>query len=96
MKSDKSPIQLNLFQSSKKLNLSETYESIPKDISINDPRIKWVNEYIAESVERPFSIGGNSFISEISPANFKNKKTNRFQSHFPDHVTIALAASRSM
>ena len=103
MATSKLPIQLNLFQSSQKLNLSETYEGIPKDISKNDPRIKWINDNIAESVERPFNIGGNSYISEISPANFKSKKTKQFQSHFPDvrearieYAIISLAAKHVM
>ena len=103
MKNNKLPIQLNLFQSSQKLNLSETYEGIPKDISKNDPRIKWINEDIAESVERPFTIGGITYLSEISPANFKSKKTKKFQSHFPDvrearieYAIISLAAKHVM
>jgi hypothetical protein len=65
MATSKRPIQLNLFQSSQKLNLSETYEGILKDISKNEPRIKWINDNIAESVESPFNIRGNSYISEI-------------------------------
>ncbi|GFO77871.1 hypothetical protein BPLS_P6583 [Bathymodiolus platifrons methanotrophic gill symbiont] len=77
-------IQLELFQSTKRLNLSETYEVIPKDVSSNDPLIKWVSKFIAEPVEKCFSIEGKSYVSEISPANFKNKRTKQFQSHFPD------------
>ena len=49
-------IQLELFQSTKKLNLSETYEAIPKDVSPNDPLINWINDGVAESVERTFQI----------------------------------------
>lgn len=37
-------IQLELFQSTKRLNLSETYEAIPKDVSATDPAITWINE----------------------------------------------------
>ncbi len=77
-------IQLELFQSTRRLNLSETYEAIPKGISNNDPLITWVSKDIAEPVEKTFSIDGKAYISEISPANFKNKKTKKFQSHFPD------------
>jgi len=77
-------IQLELFQSTKRLNLSETYESIPKEVSNNDPLINWVGEFLAEPIEKPFYIDGRSYVSEISPANFKNKKNKRFQSHFPD------------
>ena len=77
-------IQLELFQSTKTLNLSETYEAIPKEISSTDPLIKWVSDHIAEPVEKTFFIDGKPYISEISPANFKNKKTKHFQSHFPD------------
>ncbi|GAW86693.1 conserved hypothetical protein [Bathymodiolus platifrons methanotrophic gill symbiont] len=77
-------IQLELFQSTKRLNLSETYEVIPKNVSSNDPLIKWVSKFIAEPVEKCFSIEGKSYVSEISPANFKNKRTKQFQSHFPD------------
>lgn len=77
-------LQLELFGSTNKLNLSETYEVIPKEVSSNDPLIKWVSDNIAEPVEKIFSIDGNSYISEISPANFKNKRTKVFQSHFPD------------
>ncbi len=77
-------IQLELFQSTKRLNLSETYEAIPKEVSTNDPLIKWASGYLAEPVEKSFSIDGKSYVSEISPANFKNKRTKQFQSHFPD------------
>ena len=96
-------IQLELFQSTKKLNLSETYEAIPKDVSPNDPLIKWINDGVAESVERPFHIDWKSFIAEISPANFKNKKTKKFQSHFPhlreariEYAIISMASKQVM
>lgn len=77
-------IQMELFQTTKRLNLSETYEAIPKEVSSNDPLIKWVSEHLAEPVEKTFSIDGKSYVSEISPANFKNKRTKHFQSYFPD------------
>jgi len=80
----KNSIQLQLFQTTKQLNLSETYEIIPKGVSKNEKSIVWANENIAEPVEKPFSINGKSFISEISPAIFKDRKTKKQQSHFPD------------
>ena len=76
------PIQMELFQYTKSLNLSEKYETIPKSVSPRDPLIKWVNKYVAESVEKPFILNGEPFTSEISPANFKDKK-GVFKSHFP-------------
>lgn len=77
-------IQLELFQSSKRLNLSETYEAIPKDVSATDPAITWINEYMAKPIEKPFSIDGQSFISEIIPATIKDKKIDDYKSVFPD------------
>lgn len=50
-----------------------------------------------------FSIDGKPFVVEITPANFKNKKTKKFQSHFPylreariEYVIIALASKQLM
>ena len=60
-------IQLELFQSTKRLNLSETYEAIPKEVSTTDPNINWVNDDIANSIEKSFSIDGQTFVSEIIP-----------------------------
>ncbi|GFO77785.1 hypothetical protein BPLS_P6432 [Bathymodiolus platifrons methanotrophic gill symbiont] len=77
-------IQLELFQSTKRLNLSETYEAILKDVSATDPAITWINEYMSKPIEKPFSIGGQSFISEIIPAVIKDKKINDYKSVFPD------------
>ena len=78
-------IQLQLFQSSKRLNLSETYEAIPKDVSANDPAITWVSKEIANPVKKPFSIDGMSFIAEIIPATIEDKKVkNKYKSVFPD------------
>ena len=77
-------VQLDLFKSTKRLNLSETYEAIPKEVSPNDPQVRWVSEHIAEPVEKTFYIDGKAYVSEISPANLKNKKTKAFQSYFPD------------
>lgn len=77
-------IQLELFQSTKRLNLSETYEAIPKDVSATDPAIVWINKYMAEPIEKPFSIGKQSFISEIIPATIKDKKIDAYKSVFPD------------
>lgn len=96
-------IQLQLFQSTKQLNLSETYEAIPKDVSPQDPGIRWISEHIAESVEKPYSINGKVFIAEISPANFKNTKTKIYQSHFPhlreariEYVIISMASKKML
>ena len=77
-------IQIKLFQSTKRLNLSENYEAIPKEVYNNDPIIKWVSKYIARPVEKTFSINGKSYVSKIFPANFKNNKTEQFRSHFPN------------
>ena len=77
-------IQLELFRSTKRLNLSETYEAIPKEVSHNDQLVKWVSDHLAKPVEKKFFINEKSYISEISPANFKNRKTKQFQSHFPN------------
>lgn len=96
-------IQLQLFQSTKQLNLSETYEAIPKDVSPQDTAIRWINDHIAESVEKPFSVNGKTFIAEITPANFKNTKTKIFQSHFPylreariEYVIISMASKKML
>lgn len=78
-------IQLELFQSSKRLNLSETYEAIPKDVSATDPAITWVSKEIANPVKKPFSIDGVSFIAEIIPATIEDKKVkDKYKSVFPD------------
>lgn len=78
-------IQLELFQSSKRLNLSETYEAIPKDVSATDPAITWVSKEIANPVKKPFSIDGLSFIAEIIPATIEDKKVkDKYKSVFPD------------
>ncbi|WP_010605686.1 hypothetical protein [Pseudoalteromonas maricaloris] len=72
-------------------------------MSPNDPLITWINDGVAESVERPFTIGGKGFIAEISPANFKNKKSKKFQSHFPhlreariEYAIISMASKQAM
>lgn len=77
-------IQLELFQSTNRLNLSETYEAIPKEVSRNDPLIEWITDDIAKPVSKTFSVDGISYSSEISPANITNKKTGEYKSHFPD------------
>ena len=94
-------IQLELFQSTRRLNLSETYESIPKEISSTDPKIHWVNENIADPIEKIFTIDGKTFISEISPAIIKNRKKNIFQSCFPslreariEYAIISMASKK--
>ncbi|MEC4090922.1 hypothetical protein [Pseudoalteromonas rubra] len=72
-------------------------------MSPNDPLITWINDGVAESVERPFTIDGKSFVAEISPANFKNKKSKKFQSHFPhlreariEYAIISMASKQAM
>lgn len=77
-------IQLELFQSSKRLNLSETYEAIPKDVSATDPTIKWIDKHTAKPVEKPFSINGQNYLAEIIPATIKDKKLKDYKSIFPD------------
>ena len=95
-------IQLELFQSSKRLNLSETYEAIPKDVSPRDPDITWVSKEIANPIEKNFSIGGKNFIAEIIPATIKDKKVNgSYKSVFPnvresriEYAIISLASKK--
>jgi hypothetical protein len=77
-------IQLELFQSTQRLNLSETYEAIPKDVYIKDTNIEWINDDIANPIEKIFTIENQTFISEIVPATIKDKKTKKFKSRFPD------------
>ncbi|MBU2969821.1 hypothetical protein KO527_10730 [Pseudoalteromonas sp. C2R02] len=83
--------------------MSETYEAIPKEVSTDDPRITWVSDGIAESVEKTFSLDGKAFVAEISPANFKSKKTKKFQSFFPhlreariEYAIITMASKQLM
>ena len=76
-------IQLKLFQSTKQLNLSETYESIIKDVAPNDPDIKWESKNIALPIEKSFQIWSDLFVSQISPAVIKNTKTWEFKTFFP-------------
>ena len=107
MKNKKEPkyplgIQLELFQSSKRLNLSETYEAIPKDVSATDPNITWVSKEIANPVKKPFSIDGLSFVAEIIPATIEDKKIkDKYKSVFPnvreskiEYAIISLASKQ--
>ncbi len=96
-------IQLELFQTTKKLNLSETYEIIPKEISPNDPNVEWDSKYIANPIEKYFSIEGMTFSSEITPALIKDKKSGKLKTVFPDHrearieyAIISLASKQLM
>jgi hypothetical protein len=93
-------IQLNLFQTSKELNLSSTYEAIPKSINKNDSSIIWVNENIAKPLEKTFLINNEIFTAEITPAMIKNKD-GEFQSIFPslredriEYAIISLASKQ--
>jgi hypothetical protein len=96
-------IQLELFQSSKRLNLSETYEAIPKEVSLRDPALEWDNENIASPIEKPFSIEGAHFFSEITPALIKDRKTGKLKTIFPDnrearieYAIISLASKQAI
>ena len=96
-------VQLELFKASKRLNLSETYEAIPKEVSVTDPSIDWVNENIANPIEKSFQVAGQTYISEIAPAPIKDKKTNVYKSCFPDlrearieYAIISLATKQAI
>ena len=77
------PIQLELFHSTKQLNLSEAYESIPKEVSPQDSAIVWESDNLALPVERTFSVDGQTFVSEIKPAVLRDPKTKKYKSIFP-------------
>ena len=107
MKNKKEPdyplgIQLELFQSSRRLNLSETYEAIPKDVSPRDPAITWVSKEIANPIKKPFSMDGKNFIAEIIPATIEDKKVEGgYKSIFPniresriEYAIISLASKK--
>lgn len=76
--------QIELFKTTKKLNLSQVYEAIPKEVYKTDPCINWVNERLADPVKKPFSLDGQSFVSEIAPASIEDKKTGQYKSKFPE------------
>lgn len=93
-------MQLELFQSSKKLNLSETYETVPKEVSPNDPRIKWADKNLAYPVSQPFTLDKKHYDMEIIPAVFKDSK-GQSKSHFPytlearvEYAIISLSAKK--
>ena len=81
-------IQLELFQTSKKLNLSSTYEAIPKSINKNDKSIVWVDENIAKPLEKTFLMNKEVFTAEITPAMIKNRYyvANAQRLHFTKRV----------
>lgn len=86
--------QLELFKTEgNRLNVSNTYETIPKSVLKNDPDIVWINETVSESIEKHFTFKGQSFFSEITPASFKDRK-GIYRSHFPsfreDRVEYAI------
>lgn len=100
-KSSSHPIQLELFHSTKQLNLSEAYESIPKEVSPNDPMIVWESENIALPLEKSFSVDNQTFVSEIKPATIKDGKTKLYRSYFPyfrelrlEYALISLASKQ--
>jgi len=53
--------QLELFQSTRTLNLSENYEAIPKHVNSNDPDIEWRTDEIAKPVNKNFEWSGKTF-----------------------------------
>ena len=94
-------IQLELFHSTKQLNLSEAYESIPKEVAPKDAVIVWESENIALPIEKSFSVDGQTFVSEIKPAILKTGKGKTYKSHFPyfrelriEYALISLASKR--
>ena len=95
------PIQLELFHSTKQLNLSEAYESIPKEVAPKDAVIVWESENIALPIEKSFSVDGQTFVSEIKPATLKTGKGKTYKSHFPyfrelriEYALISLASKQ--
>lgn len=95
------PIQLELFHSTKQLNLSEAYESIPKEVAPKDTSIVWESENIALPIEKSFSVDGQTFVSEIKPATLKTGKQQTYKSHFPyfrelriEYALISLASKQ--
>lgn len=95
------PIQLELFRSTKQLNLSEAYESIPKEVSPTDKAIVWESKNIALPIEKTFSVAGQTYVSEIKPAILKDPKTKTYKSHFPyfrelrlEYALISLASKQ--
>lgn len=95
------PIQLELFHSTKQLNLSEAYESIPKEVAPTDTGIVWESENIALPIEKSFSVDGHTFVSEIKPATLKIGKGKAYRSHFPyfrelriEYALISLASKQ--
>lgn len=95
------PIQLELFHSTKQLNLSEAYESIPKEVAPNDPAIVWESENIALPIEKAFSVESQTFVSEIKPATIKDPKSKVYRTHFPyfrelriEYALISLASKQ--
>lgn len=95
------PIQLELFHSTKQLNLSEAYESIPKEISPQDSAIVWESDNLALPVERTFTVDGQTFVSEVKPAILRDPKTKKYKSIFPyfrelrlEYALISLASKQ--
>ncbi|CAB5504877.1 hypothetical protein AZO1586R_1825, partial [Bathymodiolus azoricus thioautotrophic gill symbiont] len=84
----------------KELNLSSTFEAIPKSINKNDSSIIWVNENIAKPLEKTFLINNEICTAEITSAMIKNKD-GEFQSIFPslredriEYAIISLASKQ--
>lgn len=95
--------QLELFTSTKQLNLSEMYEAIPKEVAPDDPSIEWDGENLAFPVEKSFpSHEGMTLISEIKPATVKRRGAKVGKSQFPyfrelrvEHAIISLASKEN-
>ena len=95
------PIQLELFHSTKQLNLSEAYENIPKDVAPNDPDIIWKDDTFALPVKKTFTVEGETFVSEIKPAMLEDSKTGKNRNIFPyfrelrlEYALISLASKQ--
>jgi hypothetical protein len=95
------PIQLELFHSTRQLNLSEAYESIPKEVAPNDPAIVWESDNLALPIEKRFTVDGQTFVSEIKPVTLRDRKTKAYRSFFPyfrelrlEYALISLASKQ--
>ena len=94
-------IQLELFSSTKQLNLSDFYESIPKEVAPNDPAIVWKDGTFAFPVKKSFTVGGETWVSEIKPAMLENPRTGQNRHIFPyfrelrlEYALISLASKQ--
>jgi len=93
-------IQLELFQTSKKLNLSDTYETIPKEVAPKDPSIEWADKNLAYPVSKIFMLNKKSYTIKIIPSTIADEK-GKDKSHFPytmearvEYAIISLSAKK--